>query len=136
MSDLKEHRWHVHRTGNFQANRDSMPMRELQHNTKLEAFQLDYYSEDLLTDRTYLDAKGQLRCLECDLFAVDAPVTCKYCLQRKKHPKGRPSYGCRNGRCRGHLVHRDQGVLPPKDTSEDQSPDVEIEGEELLPRKR
>ena len=74
MEGFRENRLRVHRTRDFQANRDSMPMRELNYSTTLESLQLDVFSDDLANATTYLDAKGILRCFECELVPTEATV--------------------------------------------------------------
>ena len=43
---------------------------------------------------TYLDNKGLLRCLECDLISTEAPVDCKFCLERRRHTSHHLTHAC------------------------------------------
>lgn len=110
------------RTRNFQANRAVCPMRNLTHeeNEDLDEFQFDPNSDDLGCT-TYRDTNWVLRCSICDLVSTEAPVTCEHCLNNTRHGRGRPSTGCKYGRCKGHVLAEGQG---PEAMPEDCAPVV------------
>lgn len=102
LDELKNKKLKTVLTRNFQANRDVMPMREIckeWDDVDLNDSTLRASCDDMTETRSYEDGCGLLRCGQCHLILTEAPVTCKYCTKRRKHPKGRPSYGCQRGRC-------------------------------------
>lgn len=120
LDELREKRLKTILTRNYQANRDIMPMREIcRHwdDSDLDSFSLHPASANLLPGSTYEDAAGTRRCSICELVATDAPVDCTYCLKRRRHPRGRPSIGCKRGRCAGHTTSADA-----KDTGQEEEP--------------
>ena len=60
----------------------------------------------------YVDTAGKQRCSTCRKLVGEGPVTCAFCLEERRHPKGRPPATCARSRCLGHRSG-------PKDNDED-----------------
>jgi hypothetical protein len=114
------------KTRNFQADRDSYPLRDYEHDD-LEEFQFITNPEE-----DYTDENGILRCWKCEKVSRSQEVTCQPCLARTKHPRGRPSPdsnpGCLRGRCTGHSHEPEQSAMAGAPEAPSGTIDVAMEG--------
>lgn len=119
LTKLKQERtFHTLLTRDYQADPARFPFREMKNPISSEdaaLFQFMDEEETLMQEAYKADNKGVLRCTICDLVSHAEPVRCRRCIEQRRHGPGRPSTGCRKGRCRGHLQcavddHSDEDV--------------------------
>lgn len=57
-----------------------------------------------------IDYLGRVRCARksCGKFISDEPITCRACIDKKDHGRGRTPFGCIRSRCPGHGPNQDE----------------------------